>query len=174
MEPGSMAIDDAAFPLNPLRKRMRVSRLDQAASQHRASMRSKAIFHTETYIHVSKYPHRAGHGRMPILVRVADSIAQNRLFYRLFCFASKSFDFPRMVRRKKRTPSRRHRASGFDIFNASRNAMPRNAQHQENARAKKAPARAGASILAGRHRMTSLLDVIARHHRETSSSSVRT
>jgi ethanolamine ammonia-lyase large subunit len=59
MEPGSMAIDDAAVPLNPPTKRMRVSRPDQAASQHRASTRSKAIFHTATYIHVSKYPHRA-------------------------------------------------------------------------------------------------------------------
>jgi hypothetical protein len=44
MEPGSMAIDDAAFPLNPLGKRMRVSRADQAASQHRANARRRAIF----------------------------------------------------------------------------------------------------------------------------------
>lgn len=44
MEPCSMAIDDAAFPLNPLCKPMRVSRADQAASQHRANARRRAIF----------------------------------------------------------------------------------------------------------------------------------
>jgi hypothetical protein len=101
---------------------------------------------------------------MATLIRFADLIAQNRIFYCLFCFVWKRFDFRRMVHRKTRTPSRRHRASGFDIFNASRNAMPRNARRQENTRAKKAPARAGASILAGRHRTTSLRGVIEKRH----------
>lgn len=44
MEPCSMAIDDAAFPLNPLCKRMRVSCADQAASQHRANANRRPIF----------------------------------------------------------------------------------------------------------------------------------
>jgi hypothetical protein len=67
-----MAIDDAAIPLNPLSKRMPVSRPDQAASQHRQRTRFEAPFHTTKDIHVSNDPHRAGRHRMRTRSGIAD------------------------------------------------------------------------------------------------------
>jgi hypothetical protein len=95
------------------------------------------FFHTTTYIHVSKYPHRIRRSCKRAHASADRGCAKNRFFQAIFCHLRSAWNRYRSQSEKTRTPSRRHVDRGFDIFNASPGAMTRNMRRRTIVRAKK-------------------------------------